>query len=145
MQKFVEDLLFKDECYKIIGLCMKVHSVLGKGFKEIVYKDALEVEFRKNQITFERERQFKIIYEGEELKRKFNADFLVYNSIVLEIKAQYMMPSGTFRQTLNYLKASEIRLGIMINFGEDRLKFQRVICSDAKRGNDISFTKDISK
>ena len=112
---------------------MKVHSALGKGFKEIVYKDALEVELGKNHVPFEREKQFKIIYEGEELKRKFNADFLVYNSIVLEIKAQYIMPSGTFRQTLNYLKASEIQLGLMINFGEDRLRFQRVICSGAKK------------
>ncbi len=132
MQKFVEDLLFKDECYKIIGLCMKVHSILGKGFKEIVYKDALEVEFLRNEIPFEREKEFRIIYEGEELKREFNADFLVYKSIVLEIKAQYMIPLGTFRQTLNYLKASEIQLGIMINFGEDRLKFQRVVCSHTK-------------
>jgi GxxExxY protein len=133
MQKFVEDLVYKDECYKIIGLYMKVHSILGKGFKEIVYKDALEVEFFKNQVPFEREKQFKIIYEGEELKRKFNADFVEYDSIVLEIKAQYLMPSGTFRQTLNYLKASEIQLGIMINFGEDRLRFQRVICSSARK------------
>ena len=95
MQKFVEDLLCKDECYKIIGLCIKVHSVLGKGFKEIVYKDALEVELLKNKIPFEREKQFKIIYEGVELKRKFNCDFLVYDCIVFEIKAQYITPSGT--------------------------------------------------
>jgi GxxExxY protein len=129
MQNFAGDLVFKDECYKITGLCMKIHSVLGKGFKEIVYKDALEVELQKNKIVYEREKQFRIIYEGVELKRKFNADFVVYNTIVLEIKALYMMPPGAFRQTLNYLKASEIQLGIMINFGESRLTFQRVVCT----------------
>ena len=86
----------------------------------MVYKEALEVEIQKNQIPFESEKQFKIIYEGVELKRKFNADFLVYDSIVLEIKSEYTMPVGTFMQTLNYLKASEIHPGIMINFGEAR-------------------------
>jgi len=127
MQNFVDDLLFKNECCKITGLCMKIHSVLGKGFKEIVYKDALEVEMQRNQILYEREKQFKIMYEGIELKRKFNADFVVYNTIILEIKAQFIMPAGAFRQTLNYLKASEIQLGIMINFGESRLNFQKVV------------------
>ena len=108
---------------------MKIHSVLGRGFKEIVYKDAMEVEFLRNQVRHEREKQFRIIYDGIELKRKFNADFIVYDKIILEIKAQSIMPTDAFRQTLNYLKASEIELGIMINFGENRLNFQRVVCS----------------
>ncbi|MES1217687.1 MAG: GxxExxY protein [Bacteroidota bacterium] len=129
MQHYVDDLLYKGECYKIIGLCMKIHSVLGRGFKEIVYKDAMEVEFLRNQVIHEREKQFRIIYDGIELKRKFNADFIVYDKIILEIKAQSIMPTDAFRQTLNYLKASEIELGIMINFGENRLNFQRVVCS----------------
>ena len=129
MQNFVDDLLFKDECYKIIGICMKIHSILGQGFKEIVYKDAMEIEFEKNGIPFEREKEFRIMYEGVELKRKFITDYFVYNAIVLEVKAQYSTASPAFRQTLNYVKASDVQLGIMINFGESRLKFQRVICT----------------
>ena len=129
MQNFVEDLLFKDECYRIIGICMKIHSVLGHGFKEIIYKDAMEIEFEKNKIHFEREKQFRIMYEGIELKRKFTVDYLLHNAIVLEVKAQYIMPTPAFRQTLNYIKASEVQLGLMINFGEPRLKFQRVVCT----------------
>ena len=129
MQKFVEDLLFKEECFRIVGLCMKIHTKLGKGFKEIVYKDALEIELKNNTIPFHREKPFNIAYEGEILTHHFNADFIVYDSIILEIKAAYKIHSDNLRQTLNYLKASQIKLGILINFGEDKLKFQRIVCS----------------
>ena len=72
----IDDLLFKEECYKIIGLSMKVHTKLGKGFKEVVYKDALEVEFKKNAILYEREKPFNIQYDDVILKHRFDADFL---------------------------------------------------------------------
>ena len=97
----VEDLLFKEECYKIIGLSMKVHSTLGKGFKEIVYKDALEIEFRKNSIPYHREKSFKITYDHIVLRHEFDADFFVFESIILEIKAAYQFHPDNFRQTLN--------------------------------------------
>ncbi len=123
-----EDLIFKQECYQIIGLCMKVHSILGKGFKEIVYKDALETELIKNNIPYEREKSFLIDYEGTLLNRRFDVDFFVFNSIVVELKAAIQFHSDNFIQTLNYLKASRIKLGLLINFGENQLKFRRVIC-----------------
>ena len=125
----LEDLLFKEESYKIIGLSMKVHSTLGKGFKEIVYKDALEIEFRKNSIPYQREKSFKISYDDIVLRHEFDADFFVYESIIPEIKAAYQFHPENFRQTLNYLKASQVKLGILINFGEDQLKFKRIVCS----------------
>ena len=108
---------------------MKVHSTLGKGFKEVVYKDALEIEFKKNLIPHEREKPFKITYDGNILRHEFDADFFVYDSIILEIKAAYQFHSDNFKQTLNYLKASQVKLGILINFGEDQLKFKRIVCS----------------
>ena len=108
---------------------MKIHSILGKGFFEVVYKDALEIELQKNQIPYCREKQFKIKYEGIELKRKFTADFLAYSAILLEVKAQHYVPNDAFRQTLNYLKSAEVQLGITINFGEDRLRIQRIVCT----------------
>lgn len=129
MQNFIDDLLFKEECFTIIGLCMKIHSKLGKGFKEIVYKDALEIELRKEKILYEREKSFNIIYEDLILPHSFNSDFFVYDSIILEIKAASQIHPDNFKQTLNYLKVSQIKLGLLINFGEDRLKFQRIICS----------------
>lgn len=129
MAKIIEDLLFKEECYKIVGLCMKVHSKLGKGFKEVVYKDALEIEFLNNHIPYTREKSFNIQYEDIILPHRFDADFFVYNSIILEIKAAIFIHPDNFRQTLNYLKASHVKLGILINFGEDKLKFHRIICT----------------
>lgn len=108
---------------------MKVHSILGKGFKEAVYKDALEVEFINNSIPYERERSFKIGYEGVVLRHRFDADFLVYNSIIVEVKAAIYFHYNNFKQTLNYLKASQVKLGILINFGEDKLNFKRIICT----------------
>ena len=125
----VEDLLFKDECYRIVGLCMQVHSKLGKGFKEIIYKDALEIEFIRNEIPYQREKPFKIQYEDVVLRHEFTADFFVFNSIILEIKATFQFHPDNFKQTLNYLKASQVKLGVLINFGEDQLKFKRIVCS----------------
>src|SRR5690349_19625483 len=102
---YVDDLLFKNECYQLVGLSMKVHSKLGKGFKEIVYKDALEIELKNNHIIYERERPFSIQYEGLILPHKFNADFFVFDAIILEIKAAFQFHYENFKQTLNYLKA----------------------------------------
>ena len=108
---------------------MKIHSTLGKGFTEAVYKDAMEIEFKNANIPYEREKRFIIRYEGIILRHKFKADFFVFDSMVLEVKAAWQLHPDNFKQTLNYLKASEVKLGILINFGEDKLKFKRVICS----------------
>lgn len=125
-----ESLLYKQECYRIIGLCMKIHNVLGKGFREVVYQDALEIELLRNKIPFEREKTLTVCYGDEILKRKFRVDFLVFGCIIVELKALPFLPfiSG-FRQTLNYLKASGIQLGILINFGQDKLTFKRIVCT----------------
>jgi GxxExxY protein len=128
-KRFVQDLLFKEECYKIIGICMKIHAILGKGFKEIVYKDAMEVEFKKANILYEREKRFNIQYEDIILTHKFHGDFLVFESIILEVKASYELRADNFKQTLNFLKSAQVKLGLLINFGEDKLNFKRVICS----------------
>ena len=128
-KRIIEDLLFKEECYTIIGICMKIHSTFRKGFKEVVYKDAMEIEFQKNEIPYEREKKFTIGYEGIILPHRFDADFFVYDSIILEVKAAWMIHPDNFKQTLNYLKASQVKLGILINFREDKLNFKRIVCS----------------
>lgn len=128
MAVVLHELILKDECYKIIGLCMKVHSTLGAGFREVVYHDALEIEFKKNGVPYLRERTFEIKYEGFTLPHRFRADFLIFDSIILEIKSASTFHPDNFYQTLNYLKASQVRLGLLVNFGESKLKFHRVIC-----------------
>jgi GxxExxY protein len=127
--KIIEELLFKEECYTVIGLCIRIHNKLGKGFKEVVYKDAMEIEFKKASILYEREKKFSIEYEGVSLSHTFDADFLVFDSIILEVKASSRFHPDNFKQTLNYLKASQVKLGILINFGEGKLNFKRIVCS----------------
>ena len=85
---------------------MKVHRKLGLGFREAVYKDALEMEFRNGSIPYEREKKFKISYEDMIFRHSFEADFLIYNSILLEIKTASDLHLDSFHQLINYLKSS---------------------------------------
>jgi len=106
---------------------MEVHRNLGIGFKEAVYKDALEVEFKNQQIPFIREKQYKIEYKGVILPHKYYADLIVYNSIILEVKSAAFIIDNFVAQTINYLKASGIKLGIIANFGERSFTHKRVV------------------
>lgn len=120
------EIIYKEESYKIIGACFEVHKILGHGFKESVYKDALEVEFKKIGVPFQREKSYNIFYK-EKLKHFFVADFIVYDTIILEIKIGQYIGDPYLKQTLNYLKASGLKLGIVINFGTSSLEYQRVL------------------
>lgn len=121
------DLFYKEESYKIIGICMEVHRVLGKGFNEIIYKDALEIEFSDNKIPYGREVPYTVEYKGRILQRQYFADFVVYGCIILEVKAIGKLGSGDIKQTMNYQASSKIKLGLLVNFGEESLKYQRVV------------------
>src|ERR1700712_4711500 len=121
------DLLFKGESYKIIGACFEVHNILGHGFKEAVYKDALELELNKLKIPFIKEKPFTIFYKEQKLKHFFIADFVIYDTIILEIKIGGYIGDPYIKQTLNHLKASGLKLGMVINFGTPSLEYQRVV------------------
>ena len=123
----MEDFYLKEETYKIIGLCMEVHKILGKGHSENVYCDALEYEFKINNIPFEREKRYNIEYKEIILPRYYFSDFTVFDEIILEIKAIQELTSAELKQTLNYLAASKNKIGLLINFGEDSLKYKRII------------------
>lgn len=123
----MDDLYLKEEIYKIVGLCMEVHKILGKGHSEVVYKDALEYEFKANNIPFEREKEYKIQYKDIVLPRKYNADYVVFDEIIFEVKAISQLTISDTKQTLNYLACSKNRLGLLVNFGEDSLKYKRII------------------
>ena len=106
---------------------MEVHSNLGMGFKEAVYKDALEIEFKNLEIPFIREKQYKIEYKGIILSHRYYADFIIFDSIILEVKSTAFIVDRFVAQTINYLKASGIRLGIIANFGERSFTYKRVV------------------
>jgi GxxExxY protein len=106
---------------------MEIHRELGMGFKEIVYKDALEYEFKLKKINFIREKEFKIQYKEIILPHRYHADFIVHDCIILEVKASYMIVNNFVTQTINYLKASGLQLGIIANFGEKSFNSKRVV------------------
>ena len=126
------ELIFKEESYKIIGTCMEVHKVLGKGFSEAVYKDALEIEFKNGGISYEKEKQYDIIYKGLVLPHKYFADFVVLDRIILEVKSAKGIAEDHVKQTLNYVTAAKIKLGLIVNFGEDSLKFKRIVLTKSQ-------------
>jgi len=123
----MEEFYLKDETFKILGLYMEVHKILGKGHSENVYGDALEYEFKLNNIPYEREKQYNIPYKDIILPRYYFSDFTAFGQIILEIKAIQTLTSGEVKQTLNYLAASKNKIGLLVNFGEDSLKYKRII------------------
>jgi GxxExxY protein len=121
------EIIFKEESYKIIEICIQVHLELGIVFKEAVYKDASEGEFKNNSIAFEKERRFTIEYKGIILPHKYFADFIVFSAIILEVKSSPLIVNNFVAQTINYLKASGLKLGIIANFGEKSFTYKRLI------------------
>ena len=119
--------IYKVESFKIIGCCMDVHRELGKGHDEVIYKDALEIEFGRQGINFSREREHKLIYKGVLLPHKYYSDFVVSDQIILEAKAVEALTNSHVKQTLNYLAAAKLKLGLLVNFGEDSLSYKRVV------------------
>lgn len=126
-EKIQTELLFKEECYKVVGACMAVHRELGNGFLESVYQEALTIEFQKQGIPFIREKVIPVIYKGIELHGAFKADFICYNSIIVELKALSALTTDHSSQVLNYLKATGLRVGLLINFGTASLQHQRYV------------------
>ena len=121
------ELILKEEAFKIIGRCMEVHNNLGHGFLEIVYKDAPEYEFRKAGIPYEREKEYRVNYKGIILPHKFYADFVVYDQIILEVKGVSAITDEFTAQCINYLKVSGNKLALLVNFGELRLNYKRIV------------------
>jgi GxxExxY protein len=121
----MKDLLFKQEAYEIIGACMEVHNILGPGFAEAVYHEALSIEFDERRIPYLSECPIVIKYKGRSLKKSYSADFLCYEEIIVEIKAVETLISDHEAQVLNYLKGTEKPLGILVNFGAAKLQHRR--------------------
>lgn len=122
-----EEFLFKDECYEIIGCAMEVHNELGHGFLEAVYQEALEIVFIENGIPYIREKVLDVKFRSKTLKKKYSADFFCFDNIIVETKATKELTDNDLAQVLNYLKATNKKIGLLINFGSSRLQYKRVI------------------
>jgi GxxExxY protein len=106
---------------------MEVHRVLGGGLLEAVYKEALEIEFKSHNIPFEREKEFIINYKEHQLSKRFYADFVVYDEIILEVKAIKIIIDENIAQTLNYMSITKSGLGIIANFSLKSLQQKRLV------------------
>jgi GxxExxY protein len=121
------DIIYREESYAIIGACMRVHQGLGAGFLEAVYQEALTKEFVNLDIPFESQKKLSLYYNDEKLNKYYKADFLCFDKVVLEIKAVDYMNNNMRNQLLNYLKATKMKLGLLINFGKRSLEYKRIL------------------
>lgn len=121
------EFLYKKETFDIIGVAMEVHNELGPGFLEAVYQEAFEIELINQNIPYEREKVLTIFYKKEKLKREFTADFFCFGKIIVELKALSSLDSNHEAQLLNYITATNTKVGLLINFGAKSLEYKRMI------------------
>ena len=122
------DLLYKDEAYAIIGACFEVYNEVGCGFLEAVYQECLEIEFGLRAIPFIPQRELTLTYKGRPLQKKYKPDFVCYDQIIVELKAEATITNVDRAQVHNYLKATGFRLGLLVNFGQyPKLQHERIV------------------
>jgi GxxExxY protein len=123
-----QELIYKDESYEIVGACFEVYKTMGCGFLESVYQECLEKEFIHRCLPFESQKEIEIAYKGETLLHKFKPDFVCYEKIIVEIKAVSKLVDEHRAQILNYLNATQYKLGLLVNFGHyPKLEKERFI------------------
>lgn len=120
-------MLYSQESYNICGALFAVHKELGCGFLERVYQDALEYEFKERNIPYEREKSISIMYKGKPLGVPYKADFVCYGKIIVELKAVEEILDIHRAQVINYLKATGMKLGLLVNFGENYIRPERLV------------------
>lgn len=116
---------YEDLTHKIIGCAMKVHSTLGNGFQEVIYQRALAIEMKNQGISFRRELEMSIFYEGIDIGTR-RVDFFVEETIMVELKALIKLEDVHLAQAMNYCQAYKLPVGLLINFGARSLEFKRV-------------------
>jgi GxxExxY protein len=122
-----DEIFYREESYDIIGACREVHRELGCGFLEIVYREALAIEFRLRGIPYVREKPLPLYYKGQLLDPFYKPDFLCFGKIVVEVKARELMNTLDTAQAINYLKCTNFKLCLLVNFGNTDFKQQRVV------------------
>jgi GxxExxY protein len=122
------ELILKDEVFAIIGAAIEVHRELGPGFLEAIYQEAMEIELASHNIPFEARKTLTISYKGRPLKKEYEADLVCYGHIIVELKALDRLSGKEEAQILNYLKATGLRVGLLVNFGSHgRLEWKRFV------------------
>jgi GxxExxY protein len=126
MNSNMDSIIYKELSFKIVGIVMNVHKELGYGFLEKVYENAMIVLFRKEKINVQQQAPISVYFKDEMIGDYF-ADILIENKVILELKSVERIISKHWVQTLNYLKATGIKLAIILNFGKEKLEFERFV------------------
>jgi GxxExxY protein len=123
-----EKVLFKEECYNIQGAIFEVYREMGCGFLETVYQECLEEEFRNRKIPFIAQQELRLMYKGKELEQSYKPDLICYDKIIIELKAVKEIAPEHEAQVFNYLKATKLKLGMLVNFGHyPKTQIKRII------------------
>ncbi len=120
------EIIYKELSYKVVGCAMEVHKLLGVGFLESVYEEAFKIELASKKIPFESQKKYPVIYKKKIIK-DFFCDIVIGNKIIVELKAIKSIGDIDRAQILNYLKVTDLKLGMLINFGETSLKYERIL------------------
>ncbi len=124
----MSEIIFKEESYRIIGACFEVYKEMGCGFLEPVYQECLEIELTLQSLDFKSQAELQLSYKGRLLSSKYIPDFILYDKIVMEIKAAKELTDAHRAQVHNYLKATGYRLGLLVNFGHfPKLEYERIV------------------
>ena len=127
-EELMMDLLYKDECYRVMGACFEVYREKGSGFVEPVYQECLSIELALQEIQFAEQKDLTLSYKSRELKQKHKPDFICYDIIILEIKAVSKLTDEHRAQVHNYLKATGMKLGLLVNFGHyPKVEWERIV------------------
>ena len=121
------NLAYEDKTFGVIGCCMEVHRTLGSGYLEAVYQEALALELEAAGVPFEREKAIDISYKGRIFQKKYFADFLCFEDVIVETKALSTLSPEHSAQVLNYLKATGKKVGLLVNFGAASLQWKRLV------------------
>jgi GxxExxY protein len=127
MTQILADLKRDEETYAVIGAAMTVHRELGHGFLESVYQEAVERELKEMGIPYRREVQISIFYKNQKMESSFRVDFICYDRLIIELKALSQISGTEEAQLINYLKASKIPKGLLLNFGSPQLQYKRLV------------------
>ena len=125
----IDKIIYRTESYNLIGAAIEVHKQIGCGFTEPIYQEAFEEELRLRGIPFQREKTINVTYKGKVLSKNFRPDFVCYEKIIVELKAVSEFTDEHIAQVYNYLKASGLELGILLNFATTSLVYKRIPCN----------------
>jgi GxxExxY protein len=122
------EIIFKDECYAILGACFEVYNQMECGFVEPVYQECLGIELAERSIPYQPKAELQLTYKGRKLDQKYIPDFICFDKIIIELKAVSDSANEHRAQVHNYLKATGYRLGLLVNFGQcPKLQYERIV------------------